>query len=373
MSDLSGKPEVLKKINTAMVLNLIRKQGPISRADISKALNISRPTVSKLTADLLSDGEIVEIGEGESKGGKKPILLKLNSNNAYVVGIHLSHPVTKIALANNAGEILVREDMNTDSIENITDDLSEIIQKCFQFAGLQVNQISSIAIGISGMANPDTGEILHARFISGLKGLHLKKNLESKFKVPVFIDNDVYMGLIGQESFLENKPSSMAFVTIGELVGLGMMIEGKVYRGGRYAAGEIGDMLINASQQLSNGFQADGGYLERWLEWNKIEPILLENDSDDIEKSQIVSQYRFMIACCLSNIICLYDPERIFIGGKILKSNHLPAIQELLHQINPRAPLLETTYYKGDTELMGSLYMAIQILHKNLTINENLF
>lgn len=363
MADLSGKPEVLKKINTVMVLNLIRRQGPISRADIAKVLNISRTTISNLVAHLLNDGEIIEIGEGESKGGKKPILLQINSDNAYVVGIHMSHPVTKIALANNVGDILARMEINTDTIDNITADIVEIIGKCFQTAGLSMKKLSSIGIGISGIVNPITGEIIHARYFPSLKGMQLKKKLESKYKVPVLIDNDVYMGLIGQESLLEMKPSSMAFVTIGEVIGLGMMMDGKVYRGARHAAGEIGDMLINASQQLSEGFHADGGYLERLLERSKTESILLENDT--------VSQYPFMVACTLYNISCMFDPERIFIGGKILQSTYLSVIQELLFRMNPRAPKLEPTFHKDDTELMGSLYVAIQMLRENLTISGN--
>ncbi|NEW06789.1 ROK family transcriptional regulator [Paenibacillus sp. SYP-B3998] len=363
MSELSGKPEVLKKINTVMVLNLIRRQGPISRADIAKALNISRPTISNLVAQLLGDGEVIEIGEGESKGGKKPILLQINSDNAYVVGIHLSHPVTKIALANNVGDILARKDINTDTLDNIAAHLTEIIGECFQTAGLSIKKLSSIGIGISGIVNPTTGEIIHARFFPSLKGKQLKKKLKSKFKVPVLIDNDVYMGLIGQESVLEMKPSSMAFVTIGEVVGLGMIMDGKVFRGARHAAGEIGDMLINASQQLSEGFHAEGGYLERLLERSKQESILLENDQ--------VSQYPFIIACSLFNITCMFDPERIFVGGKILQSTYLPVIQQLLHRMNPRAPVLESTFHKDDTELMGSLYVAIQILRENVSISGN--
>ena len=73
--------------------------------------------------------------------------------------------------------------------------------------------------------------------------------------------------VLGESEVLERQPQSVKInsVTLGAMVGLGMMIEGQVYRGARFAASEIGDMLIDSSRQLADGFQPGGGYLERWL------------------------------------------------------------------------------------------------------------
>lgn len=360
LAELTGKPELLKKINLVMVADLIRKQGPISRADIAKTLGISRPTVSKLTAHLLEDRAIVEIGEGLSNGGKKPILLQINGSSAYVVGIHMSYPACKVALADNLGNVLAREEAATETIGVAADYAAAAVKRLLKSARLDSRRLSAIAVAVSGIADPSTGEVLQARHVPQLQGTGLKRALEAKFGVPVWIDNDVYMGLISQSASLDSQPRSVAYVSVGKLIGLGLMIEGRVYRGARLAAGEIGDMLIDAGEQLKDGYSPEGGYLERWLGWPA------DSDNGTAQEAQR------KIACCLANVVSLFDPERLVVGGEILSlaPSWLGPIECMLRQITPRAPVLETAHYRDDAELMGGVFAAIRNLRETVSLRD---
>ncbi|MBP1993798.1 ROK family protein [Paenibacillus eucommiae] len=375
MRDLTGRPGLLKKINVAKIMDLIRKQGPISRADLASALGISRPTVSKLITDLLQAEAIVEIGEGQSNGGKKPILLQINSKNAYVIGIHVTYPTIQVALADNIGTMLTRKEISADGSTDIIGSMIETILALLEAADLEASSLSAIGVAIAGIVNPQSGEIIQARVFPNLQGTEFKDALESKFGVPVWMDNDVYMGLWGQAASSEIRERSIAFVSIGELIGLGMMIEGKLYRGAKLAAGEIGDMIVDSRQQLADGFEPAGGYLEKYLNWKGTNRLFSAMESmesigelTDEAAMRLLSQYQTRIACCLANVICVFDPERVVIGGEILRlpGSFLEGIDQQLRNLNSRSPRLEEAYYREDSELVGSIYYALQNVHKDL-------
>lgn len=370
MSTLIGKPEQMKKINLTKILDLIRKEELISRADIAKELGISRQTVSKLIADLLLEKAVVEIGEGESNGGKRPIMIQINRESAFIIGIHLTYPVIKIALANNSGKILVRDEVEATSKIRLIEIISGKIKQLLRKAAIAESRLSIISVGVSAIVNPFNGEITNARIFPNLKGTHLKNALEHTFNVPVIIDNDVYMGVLSQAALIQEKSQNIAFVTIGELIGMGMMIEGKVYRGARMAAGEIGDMLIDSREQLADGFKPEGGYLERWLNWKEIERLYSVDEMGNNQPSQIISQYQMKIACCLANVICVFNPEQVFIGGKILQVNpiFLQQIESILKRLNGTAPKLEVANYKEDAELIGTIHSALGKLQNSMSL-----
>ncbi|GAH20440.1 unnamed protein product [marine sediment metagenome] len=96
------------KINISIIFNYLRENEPISRAKISKDLNISAPAVSRVIDKLINDGYVVETEKAETKSGKKPTLLEINSRKGFVIGIDLGKEKLKIALTNLNGKITER-------------------------------------------------------------------------------------------------------------------------------------------------------------------------------------------------------------------------------------------------------------------------
>lgn len=373
---ISGKPELLKKINTGIIVDMVRREGPLSRAELAKRLNMSRPTVSKLVSELLGEQVLLEVGVGPSSGGKKPIYLQINSRGAYVIGVHVAYPTIKIALANNAGEVLQRLSFQApDSMEELLTAVTDCSGTLLKEAGLQKGDLSAVGVAFTGIVNPLLGEIVYSRFFPFVKGTAFKEELEKRLSAPIFIDNDVYMGVLGESGVLEKQPHSIAFVTLGAMIGMGFMIEGQAYRGSHYAASEIGDMLIDSSKQLAGGFQPGGGYLERWLSaLGNDETLLAARNGSDAAKL-LVEEDQLKIAVCLANIICMFDPEQLIVGGTILhyQDMFLPRIRTLVAEITGRSPTIQTAYYQDDSELIGSIHKAIQSLQQKISIKQHTF
>ncbi|WNR46836.1 ROK family transcriptional regulator [Paenibacillus roseipurpureus] len=344
---------MLKKINETMILDLVRQEGPISRADIAKALQISRPTISKLVGELVNRRVIVEIGEGQSKGGKRPILLQLN-RNMHLIGIHLSYPSVKLAIVDNLGNVLVRQELATPgTFQEMMDVLINASSELLHSAGITHSTVAAVSVAVAGITDARTGRIVSSRNFPFLVGTGLKAALQRQYRVPILIDNDVYMGVYGEAYALSAASgSSLAFVRIDNLIGLGMWIDGRVYRGSQFAAGEIGDMLVSAERQLASGYSQEGGYFERWMN---------ERQGEDLD---------YKIACCLANIVCLFAPDRLFIGGELLigRGGAIDRINTILKRINGRAPQLETARFGVDAELIGSIYAAVDAIRQNVKI-----
>jgi glucokinase len=371
---ISGKPELLKQINTGIIVEMVRREGPLSRSELAKRLNMSRPTVSKLVSDLLAEQTIIEVGHGPSNGGKRPIYLQINSRGAYVIGIHVAYPTVKIVLANNMRAFLQRSSFQTpDSLDKLVSLIKEHVEELLRAAGLAKGDLSAVGIAFSGIVNPLAGEVMNARFFPFVKGTQFKEQIESLLEAPVFIDNDVYMGVLGEAEVLEKQPQSIVFVTLGAMIGLGIMIEGQVYRGAKFAASEIGDMIIDSSKQLANGYRPEGGYLERWLVALGKEEILQAARKGDQTARRLVEEDQMKVACLLANIQSIFDPEQFIVGGTILRDHDLfiPQVRHLLLQLTGRPIDIVTAHYLEDSELAGSVSKAIQSLHNKISIKHH--
>lgn len=159
------------------------------------------------------------------------------------------------------------------------------------------------------------------------------------------------------------------------MIGMGFMIEGQAYRGSRYAASEIGDMIIDSSKQLAGGFQPGGGYLERWLSALGNDETLFAAKEGSEAARLLVEEDQVKIAVCLANIICMFDPEQLIVGGTILQYQDmfLPRIRALVTEITGRVPSIKTAHYKEDSELIGSIHKAIQSLQQKISIKQHTF
>jgi len=108
-----ARPNTIRDINKQIVLNYVRDRAPISRSEIARETELHRSTVSVITDELLADGLIVEIGAGDSTGGRKPTMLQLKTGTPVAIGIDVTPRTTTVALADLAGNILTKTDFPT--------------------------------------------------------------------------------------------------------------------------------------------------------------------------------------------------------------------------------------------------------------------
>ena len=170
--------DLMRAINLSKILETIRTVGMISRRDIARATGLSQALVTGLTADLIQEGLIIEKQSGEYEGGRRPMLLALNPEGAFVVGVNLSLAEISVVIVNFEGAVVAFAARPLKPIYHSVSDIAAkvvaAVQSCMWDASFAKEQISGVGIGIPGLVDSDSGQI---RFLPnyGWEQVNLKK------------------------------------------------------------------------------------------------------------------------------------------------------------------------------------------------------
>ena len=250
--EISGKPNLLKKINKNIVLNAVRENGPISRAKLSRITNISKPTMSNIISSLKKDKVIIKVGLGKTTagGGKRPVLYKFNKDHGYVIGSQIRINEIVTILTNYDADFLSRTAIK------IKDDRDErsVIKKLFESfdlvleeAGIDKEDLKGIGIGVHGIVDNKNGTLVFApHFPNWKKDINIAEIVENKYGVKTYIDNDAAMIVCAEKIFgIGKKYENIVVIDTAEGIGAGIIIRNDIYRGNDFIAGEIGHTTIN--------------------------------------------------------------------------------------------------------------------------------
>uniref|UniRef100_UPI001BD289D2 ROK family transcriptional regulator n=1 Tax=Tepidanaerobacter syntrophicus TaxID=224999 RepID=UPI001BD289D2 len=235
--------------NDCLVLNTIRHQGPISRADIAKATNLTAPAITYITNKLLDSGIVTEHTIGQSSGGRRPILLAINPDTLNVLVIHISSNRLRGYLVD--GELNVISEKEYSVQKMAKDDILELmLSTILDLEKDAKTDILGIGVVVHGPVQSKEGISLFAPNL-GWRNVPIKYIVEEKIGLPTFVENDVRAMAIGEfyygsASDIEN----MVFLKVGYGIGSAIFIDGKLYRGCGDSAGEIGHTTIDVGGPL---------------------------------------------------------------------------------------------------------------------------
>ncbi len=342
---------VVKKENKTLVLETIKNNNPISRADIANMTGLNKGTVSSLVSELIDEKLINESGPGKSKGGRRPVMLLFNEVAGYTVGIDLGVNYILGILTDLEGNICQETAISFQdlSYQEIQDKLFQIIDTLIASAPSSPYGIIGIGMGVPGTVNLH-GEILLAPNLKW-KNVHIKSILEEKYHVPVIIENEANAGAYGEKKFGAGKKyNHIIYVSVGIGLGVGLILNGQLYKGNNGFSGELGHMTIEM-----NGKECRCGNLGCW-ELYASEQYLYETASKlnfPIPPSETISLNTLIalakkgnkdtihlfetlgdnLGIGLTNIVNIFNPEQIIIGNRITAAKEW--IQEPInHRMN---------------------------------------
>jgi len=237
-----ARSNTIRHINRQIVLNYVREKEPISRAEISHETALQRSTVSLIVEELKTKGLIDEI-EGESTGGRPPLLLRLRAGGPIAIGIDLGTAETSIATGDLAGRILNRETFVTDPDLETT---FKQIEACVKRFLSTEPGIEGIGISLPGMVDPETGEVIFVPLFKW-QNWPVARDLHAATGISVLVDNDANAAALAElwlarPEILDAR--DFIFVLVEEGLGTGIVFDGQIYHGMSGAAGEFGHMTI---------------------------------------------------------------------------------------------------------------------------------
>lgn len=336
-------PNTLRVLNKTLVLNLIRQNYPLSRAQIAKKANLTRSTISEIVQELLDENMIYEKGVDHGGLGRKGVLLHYNEDYGYVIGIDLGGTKISLGLVDFNGNLKHQKTVPTFQVTNnevFIQMLVREIEKLIQETNHDPKKLRALGIASPGIIDYQNGVVLEGSpNLPQWENLSLRQIITNHFHVPVVIENDVRAGLIGEiwQGSCKNTQSAI-LLSLGTGIGSALLIDGKIVRGSHNAAGEIGYMLFS-KQDLQVDWSDQGGRFESLASGPSFAKLYAERNptsknlstpeifqlakSGDKTANQVIDDIVEHICIAILNVITMINPEKVIITGGVARSGEL--------------------------------------------------
>lgn len=338
-----GSKDLIREINESIVIAQIRTRPLCSRTDIAERTGLSPPTVSGITAQLLNLGLIEERETGESTGGRRPVLLALRPGAGFAVGIKLTERQVIAVLTDLDANVVARQvvDMPGTDVATATSAMITAVDALSPAAGSR--PIHGVGVGLAGVIDRDAGTVRHATY-SNWVDVDLSTMLSSQLGLPVIVDNDVNALVASEQWFGAGRGvAHFAVVSIGRGIGLGLVLDGHLYRGARGGAGEFGHMKVADGPACACGgrgcVEALASDVAICAEVSTIlgrtvdvEQAIETGRSGDRRVMRVFSHAGAVLGTATANLVNLLNPELIVLAGEGTRARELfmPSFQSAL-------------------------------------------
>ena len=342
-SNIDGKNSALKKRIIALCIN----EDGYSIADLSKELNTSIPTITKLVGELMDEGFLVDMGKLGTNGGRRPSIYGLNPSAGYFVGTDVKKNSISIAVTNFKGQTVDYLEELAFTVENSEASFRNLCTtiRCYLSEnGIDPSEVLAYGFNLTGRVNNETGYCF-TYFIGEDRpiGAFLKEELHAE----VFVENDSRAMTYGEYICgVANNEKNMLFINVTWGLGMGMILDGKLSYGKSGFSGEIGHFPLLNNDQIchcgktgcletgASGSAIHRIFIEKLREgrasllsdkYNKDEEISLMDiinavKEEDVLAIEVVEEIGTVLGRALAGLINIFNPELVVIGGIVAKA-----------------------------------------------------
>ncbi|HST53098.1 MAG TPA: ROK family transcriptional regulator [Pyrinomonadaceae bacterium] len=379
----AARSSTIRDINRQFVLNYIRDREPISRADLARATELQRSTVSTIVEELKTEGLIEEIGAGASTGGRRPTMLRLRAAGAMVVGVDITPSRTTVVTSDLVGRVLARAQVeNSPRPDEMTARVIERVREVV--AADSSGTIADVGVSLPGLVDPGTGRAIYIPFFRW-RDWAIAEEIEKATGLKVRVDNDANAAALAELWFGRPEVSgSRDFIItlVADGIGTGIVFDGQIYRGERGAAGEFGHMIVGEGAPVAcscgnrdcwEAFASERAAVARYLKnagateaesagvaFNDVVERALGGEQAAINALTETAHY---LGIGISNLIVGLSPETVVVGGTITRAWPiiLPSLEEtIMRSIRrglPSARIVASTL--SEPTLMGSISLVL--------------
>lgn len=347
------RQQLLKEIELGSKSALVKKRiithyiynGSSTITDLSKELDLSIPTVTKFISEMCEDGYINDYGKLETSGGRHPSLYGLNPESGYFIGVDIKKLAVNIGLINFKGDMMELKMNIPYKFENTPEAMEELctlISSFIKKTKVNTEKILNININISGRVNPESG---YSFSLFNFSECPLAEVLTEKIGYQVCIDNDTRAMTYGE--YLQGcvkGEKNIIFVNVSWGLGIGIIIDGKIYTGKSGFSGEFGhinvfdnEILCHCGKKGCLETEASGSAIYRILQKrikngecsilsnrtnNQELPLTLDEiisavNKEDLLCIEIVEEIGQKLGKQIAGLINIFNPELVIIGGTL--------------------------------------------------------
>lgn len=345
---LKGDQTTARAMNRRLILNLLRQEGPKSRAELATITQLSPAAVTFVVGDLVEEGIVTEGEAVSSFTGRRPIPVEINYGHGLAIGFKLMADTVECVATDLATSPLaaIRIPMPSRAPDDVADLLAATVPRLVGLAGRTHAKLTGIGISMPGVINHEQTMCIRSHRFNW-DNVPLASLLANRANVPVWLEDDTNAYAIAQQLFgLGRQHRNMAVLAVGVGISCALVIEGKLYRGANGAAGKFGHTLYEENGRLCEcgkrgclmAYHSEASMLRRWREANgggqdqgapELRQALAAEDPTAV---RIVEDAGRGIGTALANLVNVTDPEVIVAGGEAvsLGEHFLTPLQEAL-------------------------------------------
>lgn len=395
----------MKQLNVSAVLKVIKENGSLSRADIAKLTGLTPASVTNITKLLIEDGYLIESKIGESSGGRPPIILEINPNARYVIGVCVGVGSIDVVITNLSAEIIIKRSIEINEerydYDSVFKKLIKLINEVIDNSKIERKKLLGIGVALHGIVNAKTGVSIYSPYY-GWKDKNIKKKLETELRLDVYVDNDVRAMALGESWFGITKDiSNFVTLNISNGIGAGIIINNKPYYGVDFGAGEIGHIVVEADGEKCNcgnygcleTVSSNSNIIKKAIKFIKQGAnTMLNKNNKDINKLTIgdicyaaqngdelaitiIKEAARYIGIGITNLINILNPTAIVVVGEVFE-NTTYAIETLNEIVKNRGLKLSSENVRiiksllgRDAAVVGAATLVIQEIFNGMSIN----
>jgi len=369
----------LKRQNQSLVLSIIKEYGPISRVAIARETGLTKSAISKVVGNLIRVGLVEEAGTDDTFVGRKPVTLRLSTNNYFVVGVGVGRAKISVGIANLEGNIIARKatSLRKDDTQGII--LRKIVNLIYQitkYSNVEMKKIIGIGIGSPGPLYAHSGIILSPPNFPGWHDVPLKKLIREEFKIPVFIDNDANVAALAEKWFGNGKGiDNFIFLLLD--VGIGAGIAGKRCECGNYGCLENFASCFAIVSKVKNLISSGRETIITKMVKGRVENIEIEMIIEAARKRdalslQILREAARYLSIGIANLVNLFNIKTIILGGRLMGAGEIlldpvrKMVKKRVYLVTGKNLQIIPSYFGEEIHVVGACALALSYLFKDL-------
>lgn len=324
----------IKAANRASIVDVLRRGGSATRAQLMHATGLSRATVSSLIGEMRSQGLVSEHRPAVVNGfGRPPAAIVLNRSAGLAIGVDVGVRHVAVAVGDLSHRVLAERWVALPHGHSASDGVKTVlrcIEETLSEAEADPRQIVGAAISIAAPISPDTGRMMVPGVLGGWNGPELASEVARRWGIPVAVENDANLGALGEWTWGHAQGAkTLLYIKIASRVGLGIVNDGTIYHGAEGCAGELGHLTVDPQGDLC--WCGQRGCLEMYVggeglirrlaveSGNRIDLRHLVANAQEIspELPGLIERGAQVLAQAVSTLALLFNPSAVVLGGEI--------------------------------------------------------
>jgi predicted NBD/HSP70 family sugar kinase len=370
-------PSLMREINERRVIDALRSHGALHAAEIARMIGLSKPTTADILRELIDYKLIREIEPGEGDSKRARFVYEAISDTKVSLAIDIGTRFIRAAVGdlNLIKRAEVSMAVTSLKLSGLTDVMHKAVEKVLKEAGFKLSDVAAITVGTPGVVDQNSGIVSIAGTISALDGVNLADLIKKEFGLYPTVENDINLVTVGEQSAGHGVGiDNFAVLSVGSGLGSGIVLNGKLHRGFRGAAGEIfyvpfgdpldthrsatnpsGDRIAEITRELAKKFKKS----TLAEPYSTIEILKAAKDGDALGRA-VIDLEAERIALYIAAISAIVDVELVVLSGGIGRQAEffITPIRKLVEKILPFPPKIEISTLGDSGILVGALQIA---------------